>query len=121
MGAHALSPVLFNTFLESIMQETSTPPYLLVEGQFVIFVLPTILISLEAAKINFKTSITTRLKEKARAYGVEVSSEKSIIFVKTTNKNAPANIMMNGQNLEEVDSFKYLGFTDRETYVCSNI
>ena len=41
---------------------------------------------------------------------MEDSSEKSKIVVKSTN-NTPARIQMNGQLLEEVDAFKYLGST----------
>ena len=58
--------------------------------------------------------LTTRLDEQARAYGMEVSSEKSKILVKSINQNNPINIMMNGQNLEEVDSFKYIVSTLRK-------
>ena len=39
-----------------------------------------------------------------------VSTEKSKIVVNSTN-NISADISMNGQNLEEVTSFKYLGGT----------
>ena len=49
--------------------------------------------------------LTARLEEKARAFGMEVSSEKSKIL-NITNLNTPINIMVNGQNLEEVDSFQ---------------
>ena len=55
--------------------------------------------------------ITTRPEEKARAYGMEVSSEKSKILVNSTYQNTPINIIMTGQNLEEVDSFKNPGYT----------
>ena len=51
--------------------------------------------------------LTTRLEENTRAYGMEVSSEKSIVY----STNNTVNIVMNGQNLEDVDSFKYLGST----------
>ena len=40
--------------------------------------------------------ITIRLEEKARAYGMEISSEKSKILVNSTNLNTPINIMING-------------------------
>ena len=55
--------------------------------------------------------LTNRLEEKARAYVMEVSSEKSKVLVNSTNQNTRINITMNGQNLEAVDSFKYLGST----------
>ena len=41
---------------------------------------------------------------------MEVSSEKSKVMTKSANKT-PAQIYMNGQQLEEVSAFKYLGAT----------
>ena len=53
--------------------------------------------------------LTTRLEEVARAYGMEISAEKSKILVNSHNKTTPINITMNGQTLEVVKDFKYLG------------
>ena len=53
---------------------------------------------------NELLDLTTRLEEKARAYRMEVSSEKSKVLVNSNNQNTPINIMMNCQNLEEVHS-----------------
>ena len=53
--------------------------------------------------------LTTRLEEVARAYGMEISEEKSKILVNSHNQLTPTNITMNGQRLEEVKDFKYLG------------
>ena len=51
--------------------------------------------------------LTTTLERRARAYGMEISAEKSKIMV---NSIAPGSIiLMNGERLEEVKSFKYLG------------
>ena len=45
---------------------------------------------------------------RTRAYGMEISAEKSKIMVK--GRIAPISvILMNGERLEEVKSFKYLG------------
>lgn len=53
--------------------------------------------------------ITTRLEEAARAYGIEISAEKSKILV-SSHKHLPSpNITINGQMLEEVKDFKCLG------------
>ena len=51
--------------------------------------------------------LTNRLVDRAMAYGMEVSKEKSKIMTKGTN-NISADISMKGQKLEEVTSFKYL-------------
>ena len=54
--------------------------------------------------------LTNRLVDRAWAYEMDVSTEKSTVLTKRTN-NINANISMNGQNLEEVTSFMYLGAT----------
>ena len=51
---------------------------------------------------------TNRLEDRATACGLEISTEKSKIMTNSTN-NISADISMNGQKLEEVTSFKYLG------------
>ena len=92
------------------MQETLTPPYLLVEGLFVIFILQAILTSWEVARMNFKTLIPDWMKRQ-ELMGWKSAQTKSKVLVNSTNQNTPINIMMNSQNLEEVDDFKYLGST----------
>ena len=54
--------------------------------------------------------LTSRLVDRAKACGMEVSTEKSKIMTNSTNI-ITANISMNGQKLEEVISFKCLGAT----------
>ena len=54
--------------------------------------------------------LTNRLVERATAYGMDVNTEKSKIMTNSTN-NISADISMNGQWLEEVTCFKYLGAT----------
>ena len=54
--------------------------------------------------------LTNRLVDRVTAYGTEVSTEKSKTMTNSTN-NLSADISMNGQKLEEVTSFKYLGAT----------
>ena len=54
--------------------------------------------------------LTNRLVERATAYGMEVSTEKSKIMTNSAN-NIIADISMNGQKLEVVTSFKYHGAT----------
>ena len=58
---------------------------------------------------NELQDLTTRLEEKVD--GTEVSSEKSKVPVNSTNQDTHINITMNDQNLDEVDSFNYIGFT----------
>lgn len=51
--------------------------------------------------------VATRLEETIEAYGTEASSEQSKVFVNSLNQNIPKNIILNGQDVEEVYSFKY--------------
>ena len=62
--------------------------------------------------------LTTRLVDRATAYGMDVSTEKSKLMTNSTN-NIRADISMNGQNLEEVTSFNYLGATLCKDGTCS--
>ena len=75
------------------------------------------LIMLVAAMVNFK-DLTNRLIDRAIAYGMEVSTEKSKIMTNSTN-NISADVSVNGQKLEEVTSFKYLGVTLCKDSTCS--
>ena len=52
-----------------------------------------------------------RQDETAAKYGMEISSDKSKILVNSINPRPSTNIQINGQTLEEVDQFKYIGST----------
>ncbi|WP_419624492.1 hypothetical protein [Thiolapillus sp.] len=54
--------------------------------------------------------LTTRLTDRARAYGMEVSTEKRKIMTNSMN-NISAVISINSQKVEEATSFKYLRAT----------
>ena len=54
--------------------------------------------------------LTNRLATGASAYGMEISTEKSKVMVNSA-EDVHANITMNGESLEEVSNFKYLGAT----------
>ena len=62
--------------------------------------------------------LTNRLVDAAKAYGMEVSTEKRKIMTKSTN-NISADISMKGLKLEKVTSFKYLGTTLCKDGTCS--
>ena len=62
--------------------------------------------------------LTTRLVDRATAYGMDASTEKSKLMTNSTN-NIRAVISINGQNLEEVISFHYLGATLCKDGTCS--
>ena len=62
--------------------------------------------------------LTNRLVDRAMAYGMEVSTEKSKIRTKSMN-NITAEISMHGQKLKQVTSFKYLGATLYKDGTCS--
>ena len=62
--------------------------------------------------------LTNRFVGRATAYGTEASREKSKGMTNSTN-NINADINMNGQKLEEVTSFRYLGGTLCKNGTCS--
>ena len=55
--------------------------------------------------------LTDNLALHAGNYGMEVSSEKSKNMANSNTNNVHAKIIMNGEELEEVNQFKYLGAT----------
>ena len=59
--------------------------------------------------------LTNRLIDRATAYGMEVSTENSKIMTNSMS-NTCADTGMNGQKLNEVTSFKYLG-----TALCKDV
>lgn len=106
-----LSPVLFNVFLENIMDEAleEFQTSISIGGRPICNLRFADDIDLMGKSEAELQDLTTRLEEVARAYGMEISAEKSKILVNSINKTAPANITMNGQTLEVVKEFKYLG------------
>ena len=61
--------------------------------------------------------LTNRLVNRATAYGMEVSTEKSKIMTSSTN-NINADISMNSQKVEEVTIFKHTRATLSEDGTC---
>ena len=62
--------------------------------------------------------LTKRLIDGATTYGMEVSSKDSNIITNSMT-NISADVSTNGQKLEEVTSFKYLGATLCKDGICS--
>ena len=62
--------------------------------------------------------LTNRLVERAVAYELEVSTEKSKIMTNSTN-SIHADVSMNGEKLEEVTSFEHLEGTLCKEGTCS--
>ena len=63
--------------------------------------------------------LTNRPVDRATAYEIEVSTEKSKIMTNNTNSINADIISMNSQKLEAVTSFKYLGATLCKDGTCS--
>ena len=59
---------------------------------------------------EFQTLINT-LVSASKEYGMEISTEKSKSIVNSVNIDDHANILMDGTQLEDVKTFKYLGST----------
>ena len=62
--------------------------------------------------------LTNRLIDRATAHGMEVSTEKTKIVTNSAN-NITEDIGMNGQKLEEVTNYMYLGATLWRDGTCS--
>ena len=91
---------------------TTTHPSPLVEGPYAID------IDLMGSSNAEHQDFTGRLIDRAMAYGMEVSTEKSNILTNYTN-NISTDMSMNGQKLKEVTSFMYLGATLCKDGTCS--
>ncbi|PVD37194.1 hypothetical protein C0Q70_04189 [Pomacea canaliculata] len=106
-----LSPILFNIFLEKIMQEPPQPPYLNLHWwQTLCNLRFADDIDLMAGSNNELQDLTDRLSRRAGPlwHGNKLRKSK-VMIISTTDSSS--NIVMNGQKLEEVNSFKYLGAT----------
>ena len=107
-----LSPVLFNVFLENIMEKALQEFHtsIAIGGRPISTLRFADDIDLMGKGEDELQELTTRLEEAARAYGMEISAEKSKILVNSHNHLPPPNITMNGQMLEDLKDFKYLRF-----------
>ncbi|KAL8590218.1 hypothetical protein ACOMHN_010413 [Nucella lapillus] len=106
-----LSPVLFNIYLENIMTEALSgfQPSTSINERSVCNLRFADDIDLTAGTEKDFRDLTTRLETRSKAFGMEVRDEKSKTLLNITSNSAVVNIKMNGQKLEEVDSFRYLG------------
>ena len=105
-----LSPVLFNIYLERIMRDTlhDHQTSISLGGRPLSNLKFADDIDLLGGSERELQVLTDRLTQYAGAFGMEVSTEKSKTMVNSTN-NLQATIHMNGEQLEHVNSFTYLG------------
>ena len=98
-----ISPILFNLFLEKIVQETLYDHHtsISIGGRLTCNLRFADDIDLMNGSNGELRDLTNRLIDRATAYGLEVITEKSEIMNNSTN-NISADINMNGQKLEEV-------------------
>ena len=115
-----LSPVLFNIFLERIMLTTLQDHHtsITINGRPICNLRFADDIDLMGGSNSELQELTDRLVTSASAYGMEVSTEKSKVMVSSTD-HITANIAMNGEMLEEVSTFKYLGATLSKDGTCT--
>ena len=107
-----LSPILFNLYLENIMRETlhNFKSTISIGGRTISNLRFAEDIDLMEGNNDELQELRDRLSNSAREYGMEISSEKSKAIV-NSGDNTTVQISMNGQQLEEVMAFKYLGAT----------
>ena len=106
-----LSPILFNIFLENIMQEAlqEHETTITIGGRKICNLRFADDIDLMGKSEHELQELTTKLDKAASNYGMEISSEKSKILVNSAQPTPSTKIVMNGEELEEVETFKYLG------------
>jgi hypothetical protein len=124
-----LSPVLFNLFLENMTLKTlhNFHSIISIGGKTISNLRFADDIDLMGGSNKELQDLTNRLEDRAGAYGMEVGTDKSKTMVNSTT-NTQAEIFVNGQQLEEVDSFKFLcviltkdGHSTTEIKTISNI
>ncbi|CAH1266623.1 Hypp3444 [Branchiostoma lanceolatum] len=105
-----ISPVLFNLYLEKIMQDTLQDHHtsISIAGRRICNLRFADDIDLLAGTNTELQDLTDKLTQSTGSFGMEVSTEKSKVMVNSKDETQ-AVIYMNGQQLEEVGSFTYLG------------
>ena len=107
-----LSPDLFHPFLEQIMKEAleHCEGRLIDGGKQITTLSFADDIDLLCSTEKELRSLTTRLDATARAYGMEISAEKSKITIAGKEERKPnREIEIAGEKLEQVKTFEYLG------------
>ena len=94
-----LSPTLFNIFLERIMTDA------LEDHQGTVGIGGRTITNL---RFNELVSLVDRLDKTSAAFGMEISAEKTKLMTNNAN-GISIDIRINGEKLDEVDSFKYFG------------
>uniref|UniRef100_A0A3Q0RSH2 Reverse transcriptase domain-containing protein n=1 Tax=Amphilophus citrinellus TaxID=61819 RepID=A0A3Q0RSH2_AMPCI len=107
-----LSPVLFNLYLKSIMREALEGHHtsISIGGRPLCNLRFADDIDLMGGSNQELQMLTDKMVDRAEAYGMEVSSDKSKVTV-NSNDNNSVNIAMYGKQPEEAEGFKYFGST----------
>ena len=115
-----LSSIPFNLFLEKTMQETLHDHHtsIFIGGRSICNLRFADDIDVMGGSNGELQDLTNTVVDRATAYGMEGSTEKSKIMSNSTNK-INADVSMNCQKLEEMTSFKYLGATLCKDGTCS--
>ena len=104
-----------NLFLETVMQETLHVYHISIALRNLRFADDIDIMGGSNAELQY---LTNSLVDRERAYGMEISPEKSKAMTNSVN-NIGAHISMNSQQFEEVTNFKYLGATLCKDGTCS--
>ena len=106
-----LSPTLFNIFLERIMTDALddyTGTISIAGRPITNLRFADDIDGLAGTKSELK-NLVSNIDNTSRAYGMEVSEEKTKIMTNNIADGSTEDITVNGQQLETVDKFKYLG------------
>jgi len=106
-----LSTCLFNIFLEQVMTEAleSFGGNVRIGGPSINNLRFADDIDLIAGRMKELSELTEPLDKSAPAFGMEISAEKSKVIPATNDNNTSIPITVNGNKLQSVKTFKYLG------------
>ena len=106
-----LSPSLFNVFLEELVSRAleNFTGSISIGGRALCNLRFADDIDLMAGSKDELQDLTNRIVNASTCLGMEISTEKSKILITGASQDLSANILINREQLEEVDEFKYLG------------
>ena len=109
-----LSPYLFNIYTEFIFRETEELQGVHVNGINVNNVRYADDTALVTDNVNNLQAIVTEIKEQSSKAGLDMNIKKTKTMVIAKNPGTKIDIKVDGETLEQVDKFKYLGATITE-------
>ena len=115
-----LSPLLFSIYAEAMMKEAMTEldEGIRVGGELIKSVRFADDKSMITSSEEGLKSMMNRLNNTAKKYGMKINVKKTKAMIVTKGSGKTMNIVLDGQQVEQVSSFKYLGTIMNENATC---